>query len=151
MPVPTVQKDRPLIPDGEHTLILKEVFEKDFDSQYSKREDGKVTKWLWRFESTQTTENDEPYEHIAFTNTSYGHHKASLTILLDMLVPGMTPERAAEFDTDTLLHKRFKGMIRHTKTDKGDTRAELVYISPANKKGQAVQVQDPDDDTFAGE
>lgn len=127
MPVVTTQ-NRPLIPAGEHVLTLMQVTEVEVDNSYKPGE--KVTKWVWEFDSDEKDEDDIPYTHKEWTKTTYGHPKANLTKLLDQLVPGMDQDRAKNLNTDSLVGRKFKGMIRHEKDDKGKDRAALAYIAP---------------------
>jgi hypothetical protein len=138
MPIPTTTEEKPLIPKGTHIVILREVVEKDVNSQYSNREDGKVTKWMWKFESTTLDEKDEPYELVQFTNTSYGSSSATLTKLLDQMVPGIDIDRAATFDTDTLIGKRFEATIKHEPNAKNEKRPYVVLemIQPVQRKSK---------------
>lgn len=133
MPIITTQ-NRPLIPAGKHTLTLMKVDEVVVDNSFKPGE--QVTKWIWEFDSDEVDEDGVPYTHKEWTKTVYGHPKAGLTILLNQLIPGMTQERANKLDTDSLVGRKFEGMIRHQVDDKGVNRADLAYIGPLDESKQ---------------
>lgn len=134
-----------IIPKGEHVLKLTEVKQVRINSQFSKEEDGKVDKYIWIFLSTdKDPENGKPYEYPIFTNTKYGNDKASLTQLLNQLVPEMDEEMAADFDTDDIVGSRFEAMIRHEKAPTGEMFAKHTYIMPFRSKKKKAVVEDED-------
>jgi hypothetical protein len=68
-----VEEPRPIIPAGQHTLILREVCRKAVKSRFADTQDGRVEKILWRFESVDTDEAGDPYEYVHFTGTRFGN------------------------------------------------------------------------------
>lgn len=147
------QKDRPLIEAGEHVLKLSAVDTLEMDDLYGKSKDGKVTKVIWRFVSLSEDENGNPFEYAVFTGQAYGNEKAAMTALVDMLVPGMTPDKFADFDSDDLIGKKFRAQIKHVKKENGSgMKAVHVYITPiAAKPAKPAVVQEDDElsDPFA--
>lgn len=134
MPLVSTQ-NRPLITAGEHTFTLMGVNEVEVDDSWHPGQ--RVTKWVWEFDSETISEEDgKPYTHKEWTKTTYGHSKAGLTILLNQLMPGMTQERARNLNTDALVGRKFKGMIRHEADDNGENRAKLAYIGPLPESKQ---------------
>src|SRR5438552_2081166 len=93
--VPTlqVQKPMPLCPTGIHNFILAEIKE-----SYSEK--FNTDQLMWRFVSNKRTPDGEFYEVAIWTGLKYGHVKAKLTWLLDMLKPGITAKEAENLDTD---------------------------------------------------
>ncbi|MBA2704623.1 MAG: hypothetical protein H0U60_12330 [Blastocatellia bacterium] len=156
MPVVSTTKDRPLCPAGPHLLKLMDVesklmpgFETTVESE----------NWIWQFHTKKVAEDGSPYEVTVFTRTHYGPARAKLTWLLDMMVPGITPEQAEGLDTDALIGQSFKAQIKHSKGIKDPTRtfAEVVFLEPltppagakpAAKKAEA-EVEDDFADPFA--
>lgn len=133
MPVIEVD-DRVLIPAGEYRMALREVSLKRVKSQYATDDDGKREKLMWRFETIDVVDpHGEPYEHAEWTGIKYGNPQARMTILLDQLVPGLTASAARGFDTDTLINRLFKAVIKHIKLDGGQTVAQIAFIQPVKK------------------
>ncbi len=149
------QKDRPLIEAGEHVLKLTAVDTLEMDDLYGQSKDGsgKVTKIIWRFVSQSEDEDGNPFEYAIFTGMTYGNEAAAMTKLVDMLVPGMTPDKFADFDSDDLIGKKFRGQIKHVKKENGSgMKAVHVYITPiAAKPAKPAPIQEDDDlsDPFA--
>ena len=137
MPTPTVSKVRPLCPEGEFVFRLASVEEKSVKSDFAKTDDGKVTKWLWKFEALdEVDDNDEPYEAVKFTGTSFGDARAELTKWLRAIYGKDYGEAdAAQLDTDELVGKRFRLTIIHSDDDKGNTRANIVKVVMLKKNG----------------
>ena len=157
MPTPDVFTPPPLIPPGEHVLILREVKPQEVKKYQSETE--KEVKWLWRFEAQGETYTDakgeeQPYEFVQWTKITYGPPKANLTKLLDQLIPGIDEQSAAILDTDDLCGRRFKAIIRHEKNEKKEVYATLAVISPM--KGAKIPARakpkdfDPDDEDMTG-
>ena len=118
-----VEKPRPLIPSGEHVLALREIVRKSVTSKFARTEDGRTEKLMWRFEAAQLDPDGEPFEFVTFTGSKYGNERAALTELLDLIVPGMNIEIAKSLDPNSLLHRRFRAIIRHRR----DEQANKVY------------------------
>lgn len=136
------QKDRPLISAGEHVLKLASVDVKEMDDRYGRSSTGKVNRIVWQFISNETDDDGAPYEYAVFTGDVYGNEKAGMTALVDMLVPGMTVEKFAEFDTDDLIGKRFKAQIKHVKKDDGTgMKATHVYLAPVAAKAKPSETK----------
>jgi hypothetical protein len=125
-----IYKPRTTIPKGKYRFTLGEVKSVRVKSTFSKEEDGKVDKWLFPFAADKIDpETNEPYEYAVFTSRYYGTKNSSLTALLDQLVPDITPEEAAKFDTATIEGNEFDGQIAHKK--EGDrTFANHLYLTP---------------------
>jgi len=129
------EKPRPLCPAGDHILKLVEVREQEMDDRYGKSATGKVVRNIWQFVSSETDEDGTPYEYGVFTGDTYGNPKAGMTLLVDMLVPGMTVEKFADFDSDELIGKKFRAQIKHVKREDGTgAKAVHVYITPVGNK-----------------
>ena len=136
------EKPRPLIPAGEHILKLVEVRAQEMDDRYGKSATGKVVRNIWQFVSNETDEDGTPYEYGVFTGDTYGNPKAGMTNLIDMIVPGMTAEKFADFDSDDLVGKKFRAQIKHTKKDDGTgMKAVHVYITPIANKAKPMEVK----------
>ncbi len=134
-----VEKSRALIPAGEHTLTLREITPKTVQSRFAKSPDGTKEKLLFRFESSQSDEDGEPFEYAVWTGLAYGNEKAALTGLLDQLVPDMNKEKAKTLDLDGLLHKKYRTVIKHRKDDAaGKTYAYHTLLEPVNKPAPAT-------------
>lgn len=128
-----VQKEYPLIPAGVHRLKLASYETVEFDDQYGKSESGKVQRVKWRFVSKETDDDGTPYDFVVYTNLDYGFDKASLTHLIDNLIPGMTKEAFGDYDCDDLLGCVFEASIKHTTNEKGAKKATYIYMKPASK------------------
>ncbi len=129
----SVEKARPLIPAGEHVLKLSSVEGKEMDDHYGRSATGKTTRYVWSFVSNESDDDGVPFEYAVFTGDQYGNAKAGMTLLVDMLVPGMTPEKFEDFDSDDLIGKRFKAQIKHQAREDGKgMAAKHVYIAPLN-------------------
>ena len=148
------QKERELIPAGDHILKLIKIEPREMDDLYGKSSTGKVIRILWVFTSNETDDNGTPYEYGVFTNDTYGNEKAGMTLLVDMLVPGMTIPKFDDFDTDDLIGSKFRSQIKHVKKDNGGMKAIHVFITPvvskakpAGGKAPVIHESDDDDDT----
>ena len=135
------QKEKALIPAGEHILKLIKIDPREMDDLYGKSTTGKVTRVLWVFVSNETDDSGEPYEYGVFTNDKYGNEKAGMTLLIDMMVPGMTVEKFEDYETDDLLGKKFRSQIKHIKKDNGGMKATHVYITPITNKAKPVETK----------
>ena len=154
-----VQKDYPLIPAREHIFKLVSCDFSEMDDKFGARDavNGKVKRLKFRFVSQEEDEDGTPYDYAVITGLTYGNEKAGLTRLIDMLVPGMTVEKFADFDTDDLVGKKFRAQIKHTKNEQGKPKADYVYMAPVAKAGAkpaapAAKAADDDDglaDPFA--
>lgn len=139
MPTTQPSPKTPLIPAGEHFLTLVAVEEKEVDNLRAAKDPTapkRVMKWLWRFISDDVDpENpDVHYEYAAWTFANYGHSKANLTKLLDMIVPKATAEQKASLNTDQILGRRYKAMIVHKTNEKNDLvpDAFMVPLKPGD-------------------
>ena len=130
------QKERVLIPAGDHILKLTKIEPREMDDLYGKSDTGKVTRVLWAFVSNETDDNGTPYEYGIFTNDRYGNEKAGMTLLIDMLVPGMTADKFDDYETDELIGKRFRAQIKHVKKPDGGMKATHVFITPVGSKAK---------------
>ena len=154
------QKERELIPAGDHILKLIRIEPREMDDMYGKSDTGKVTRILWLFTSNETDSNGAPYEYGVFTNDIYGNEKAGMTLLVDMLVPGMTEAVFEDYETDDLIGSKFRAQIKHVKKENGSMKATHAFITPVvskakPKSSKAPIVQEDDDDNeeedyFAG-
>ena len=145
-----VQKEYPLIPAGEHILKLQSCDIQEFEDRFQKSESGKVERLKFRFISNETDDDGAPYDYVVYTGMTYGNDKAGLTRLIDMLVPGMTEKKFADFDTDDLVGKRFRAQIKHVKKEDGKLKADYVYMNPVTAKAK-VAVEEVEDDPFLDE
>lgn len=125
---------RPMIPKGQHIFTLASVEEVEVQALKRKPTDpDKIKKWAWRFESDMIDEEGEHYEYTHWTNSRYGHAKANLTQLLNMICPNLTAEQKANLNTDTLIGQRFKAFMIHrpSQTDGSKMLADIGSIEPA--------------------
>lgn len=141
---------RPQIPAGAHLLTLVSVEEVEVAAMKRKPTDpDKIKKWAWRFESDMLDEEDgAPFEYTHWTNSRYGHAKANLTQLLNMICPELSAEQKAALNTDTLLQRRFKAFMirRPSQTDPSKMIADIGSIEPATgADAQAPERFDPDE------
>lgn len=145
-------------PEGDDILVRLsnvEVILNDENAQYHKGEE----RWRWVFETLeQTNSDDEPFKVSLFTGTSYipGSQQCKLTKLLDKLCRDLSTEEKQEFDTDTLVGKKFRIDVSHQKTQAGRTRANIdnikrVASAAAAPKAKAKPVVEEDDDDDDGD
>jgi len=119
-----VQKPMPLCPQGLHIFTLVEV-----KPSYSEK--FQTDQLMWRFVSDKMSPEGTLYEVAIWTGLKYGHIKAKLTWLLDMLQPGITPAQAENLNTDVFLHRQYEGMVKHAvKEGGGDPYATFLYLRP---------------------
>ncbi len=138
----SVEKARPLIPAGEHVLKLVSVEGKEMDDRYGRSTTGKTIRYVWQFVSNETDDDGVPYEYAVFTGDQYGNPKAGMTLLVDMLVPGMTAAKFEDFDSDDLVGKRFRAQIKHTPREDGKgMAAKHVYITPITNKPRPAETK----------
>ena len=130
----------PLIPAGDHSLTLRNILLKHVNDKYN---NGKTEMYLWQLASDQLDQYGKPYMFELWTGMVYGNEKAKLTILLDQLVPGVTSEDVKQMDPMSLIGKRFKAKVRHTKTNEGKVYPDLIYIEPLESAGGEESVIDP--------
>jgi len=135
MPTTKPSPKAPEIPDGEHFLTLASVEVREVDNLRAQKDvtaPKRVDKWLWRFVSDDVDpENpDVHYELAVWTFENYGHPKANLTKLLDMLLPRATIEQKASLNTDRLVGRRYKAQIIHRLNTKNEMQAEAAFIVP---------------------
>ena len=136
------EKPRPLIPTGEHILKFVEVREQETTDRYGKSDTGKIMRNIWQFVSAKMDENGVPYEYPVFTGNTYGNPKANMTGFMDMIVPGMTKEKFDDFDSDTLIGKKFRAQIKHVKKEDGSgMKATHVYIMPVDSKARPAEAR----------
>jgi hypothetical protein len=140
--MPQVETEQELIPAGEHILTLRSVDEKEMSKFGSKNENDTTTRWIWKFTSQMRDDDDKPYTLVIYTNTRYGNSNASLTHLLDLLIPNCTKEIARSLNTDDILGNKYKARIKHVTGDTGKMRAEIITAAPYSGKKRP----DPDDD-----
>lgn len=140
------QPELPLIPAGEHILTLRAVKEVEFDDTYGKGENGKVKRLHWRFTSNEEDDEGCPYELNLYTNMAYGNSKASLTRLLDNMIPGVKlvgmtvcDKNGDEVETEELIGKKFKSQIKHHVNEAGKKRGDYVFITPIKAKPKAAE------------
>lgn len=128
---------------GEHTVKLVEVESVQFENTFAtKDKDGNFPArdcLTWKFLSNQEDEEGEPYQYQVTTGTAYGGARAGLTLLLDMLVPGITVAQAKNLDTDDLIGKRFKTMITMRTGVDGTKKPVHSYFAPLAKGAKPVQ------------
>ena len=130
---PTVKRNP--IPAGDHVLTLVSVEEKE-QPAFS-NPNVMERRWTWQFKAQgKDPETGEPYEFRAYTGRFYGHPKAGLTLLLDMMLPDWTVEQKSHIDTDTILSRAFRAKIRHERPDKPEDppRPRLIFIEPFRKR-----------------
>lgn len=135
MPVTKPSPVTPLCPAGEHFLTLAAVEVKEVDNlrfQKDPTQPRRVNKWLWRFISDDIDpESDgQHYELPMWTFENYGHPRANLTKLLDMIVPRATPEQKAALNTDALIGRRYKAQVVHQLNEKKEMDAKPAFIVP---------------------
>ena len=134
----STEKDREIIPAGDHILKLVKIDPREMDDLYGKSTTGKVTRVLWAFVSNETDDSGNPYEYGVFTNDKYGNEKAGMTLLIDMMVPGMTVDKFENYETDDLIGNKFRAQIKHVKKDTGGIKATHVYITPVTNKSKPL-------------
>ena len=147
----STEKERVIIPAGDHILKLVKIDPREMDDLYGKSSTGKVIRVLWVFESNETDDYGNPYEYGHFTNDVYGNEKAGLTLLVDMLVPGMTKAVYDEYDNDDLIGKKFRAQIKHVQKDNGAMKPIHVFITPISPKGKVEVKKAPVIEDESGE
>lgn len=135
---------------GEHTLKLDSIEEKQFENTFQPKnaqgEHPVRNTWVWKFISNQEDDDGEPYVYGVITNTAYGNARAGLTLLLDMLVPGMTESKARNFDTDTLIGKKFKALITLKTAQDGTKKPTHSYLTPLAKTQAKPVVEEEEEE-----
>lgn len=117
-------------------------------AKYNKTE----PRWQWKFRGKHVWEKDgKPQEANFWTNTKYGHPKAGLTRMYNMLIPSCNTEKAAAHDTDSDIGRWYKINVKHVPKDDGSgMKADYLYIQPYVKNGSAkpaAPVAAPEPDT----
>lgn len=131
MPTIDVEKPRPPCPPGDHLLVLSEVVTYMPKSGYGGKEPQEGL--IWRFLSSQKDEDGNYYEMPVFTGKRYGNSKATLTWLLDMIHPGITPEVAEGLNTDRYVGSKFQGPVKNEiNKDTGKKYPVFVYLRPVS-------------------
>ncbi len=131
MPVAAPAPKRTPITQGDHLLCLISVEEKMQPSFNDPKVD--TPRWIWQFKAKATDpETGDRYEFRVYTGVTYGDSRATLTILLDQMVPDWTDDQKANVNTDELLQTYYKAKIRHEKPEKiGDPpKPKLAFIEP---------------------
>lgn len=131
---------RVLIPEGEHVIRLVSIERRRMDSQYSKDPDGKVDRFLWRFETL-----DGSYSYVVFTGTIYGPANAGLTRLLSTMLPKHTPAQIRSMDLESLKGSTYRVFIKHNATATGKQVAQHLFLVPCevNETETSSGEQDP--------
>ncbi len=126
----STEKPRVLCPPGNHVVTLVEVTTYMPKQGYGGKPPQE--KLIWRFVShLKSPETNEYYEVPVFTGYKYGNGKATLTGLLDMIWPGVTPELAEGMDTDQFLGTRYESLVKHERQDPtADPFPVFVYLRP---------------------
>lgn len=126
MPQVKTEQDFELFPAGPATVQLVSVEEREMD-KFDKS--GKELRWLWNFKKDPASETECL---TVFTRDRYGNSRATLTILLDMLVPGITKDEAGALDTNTLVGSWYETLVKHSasKNDANKLYAEASYFKP---------------------
>lgn len=125
------------IPAGDHVLTLISVEEQMRPTYNNPSVDE--PRWTWQFKAVEKNpETGESYEFRIYSGRYYGNPKATLTLLLDMMLPNWTTAQKERINTDTILSSVYRARIRHEAAEKaGDPpKPRLVYIEPF-KKGVA--------------
>jgi len=155
MPQTEPQKKLVPVPAGEHEFTLTEVRANEYPTYNDPNRMG--IRWRWVFRSTQINpENGEPWEFYHFTGNRYGAPNAGLTLLYDQIVPKLSDWDKEHLNTDDLIGRRYRGIIRHEKPERPDDapKAKLAYIQPLDSKSVSPPSDSPDlsesaDDPFA--
>jgi hypothetical protein len=135
-------RQRVMIPAGEHIVTLKEVVLHRVTNNYSQDPDGKINKLMFGFLADSTQPGGNPYEYAAWTGTTYGDHRAALTQLLDMMIPGLA--KGAKVALNSLVGNRYRALIQHrTNPNTGKQHAAHVYILPIDAASASTAVQQP--------
>ena len=128
----------PEIKPGNHTLTLTAIRVVEGDNPYfkkdkpiSKSNNPKNNRLVWDFVTDEVDPaTGKPYEYAHWTNDNYGDSRASLTKLLDFLVPGITVEQAKGMDVEELIGKRYAAFISTRKNQKGNVVPDLAFAKP---------------------
>jgi|SRR5579872_1057962 len=131
-------REKAMIPQGEHGLTLQKAEVMRVKSTFATDQDGKANKLMFAFTSAMTQPNGEPYEYTVWTGLTFGDHRAALTLLLDMMIPGLV--RGMQVKIADLVGKRYRAHIQHrTNPTTGKVYAAHLYILPA--EGESAQEQ----------
>lgn len=164
--MPTATKPKPFTPcpEGEDILFLLLNVEEVINGPDARFNPG-GTQWRWNFQTVElTNEDDDPFKLAYFTGTEYleGNQNCKLTKLLDKICRGWTTEQKEEFDTDTVINKKFRADVVHVKGADGMTRARMENIRRVQPKAQEAiapkkaakpdpEDEDEDSDPYADE
>jgi hypothetical protein len=118
--------ERSPISEGAHTLRLVSCDLRQVKDRFSADENAVKEKFAWTLKDDVSNET-----YTVWTNTQYGHAKASLTAFLDMILPGVTMEQVANLSTDDLVGKMYRTRIVHKKNPtSGKVYAQHTFLEP---------------------
>jgi hypothetical protein len=144
MPTATPQVKRNPLPPGDHVLTLVSVTESEQPSFNNPQ--VMQTRWIWQFKAQmRDEETGDRFEFRIYTGTSYGNPKATLTGLLDMMLPDWADEDKAAINTDDLLSTSYAATIKHERTGKTgpdgkpEFKSSLAVIRPYKKPKKSAE------------
>lgn len=134
--------------EGEDILVRLKAVEEVTNDENSRFKPGE-TRWRWVFETLEERNEDgEPFLVSLYTGTVYiaKSTQCKLTKLLDKICRELTTEEKEDFDTDTLLNKRFRIDVTHVTGENGRVRANIDSIKRVTEKKKAKPIEEEDDE-----